>query len=52
MPLCGQDQGQDLISNNVLPIEIIANYTPEEVEHLVHGIEHHVMACPSPFLVA
>ena len=45
-------QGQDLVSNDALPIEIIGPHAQEDVEHLIHGIEHHVRACSSPFLVA
>ena len=47
-----QCQGQDLISNNVLPIEIIGPPAPEDMKHLIHGIEYHARVCPSPFLVA
>ena len=45
-------QGQDLVSNNTLPIDIIGPHTPEDMEHLIHGIEHNVRAHPSPLLDA
>ena len=41
-------QGQDLISNNALPIDIIGPHAPEDVKHLTHGIEHHARVHPSP----
>ena len=47
-----QCQGQDLVSNNTLPIETVGPHTPEDVKHLIHGMEHHARAHPSPFLVA
>ena len=54
MLLCAaeQHQGQDLISNNTLPIKIVGPDALEDMEHLIHGIKHHVRVCPSPFLVA
>ena len=36
----------------MLPINIIGPHAPEDVKRLVHGIEHHVRACPGPFLDA
>ena len=47
-----QCQGQNLKSNDTLPVEIIGPHAPEDVEHLIHGIEHHARAHPHPFLVA
>ena len=52
LPAAEQCQGQDLISNNALPIDIIGPHTLEDVKHLIHGVEHHARACPSPFLDA
>ena len=33
----------------MLPIDIIDLHTPEDVKHLIHGIEHHVRVHPNPF---
>ena len=52
MSPCAVEQwnGQDLINNNLLPIEIIGVHALKDVEHLIHGIEHHVGMHPSPLV--
>ena len=45
-PLCTVEQceGQNLIGNNSLPIEVISTYTPEDVEKFVECIQQHSRA--------
>ena len=36
----------------MLPVDIISPHALEDMKNLIHGIKHHVRACPSPFLDA